>query len=69
MSDVQNQLDEIMQRLERLDEAIRGNGHPGIKTRLDILERGAKVQSRLAWLIIGAGITIAASDIAAIVIR
>ena len=69
MIDYQEQLEEIVHRLDRLDEAIRGNGQGGIKTRLDRLERSAKVQSRLAWLIIGAGLAAAASDVVAFVTR
>lgn len=27
------------ERIERIDEAIRGNGHPGLNTRIDRLEQ------------------------------
>ncbi|MCC7350212.1 MAG: hypothetical protein IT446_06550 [Phycisphaerales bacterium] len=69
MSGFQDQLDEIANRLEQIDQAIRGNGQPGIKIRLDRLERSAVIQSRLAWLIIGAGVAVAVSDVAAFVMR
>lgn len=65
----QRGFEELHRRLDRLDEAIRGNGQAGIKLRLDRLERSAKTQSRLAWLIIGAGIAAAASDVVAFVTR
>jgi len=42
------------EKLDRLDEAIRGNGRPGILVRLDRLEQDAKRQAKLIWLILGA---------------
>lgn len=69
MSELRQQLEAIVRRLDRLDEAIRGNGQAGIKLRLDRLERSAKVQSKLVWLIIAAGIAAAASDVVAFVTR
>jgi hypothetical protein len=54
---------ELHRKLDRLDEAIRGNGHPGINVRLDRLEQDAKRQAKLIWLIVGAGITAATSGI------
>jgi hypothetical protein len=54
---VEKQLDAINRKLDRLDEAIRGNGKPGILIRLDRLEQDAKRQSKLIWLIVGAMVT------------
>lgn len=58
---VVHRLDTIEAKLDRLDEAIRGNpgngSRPGILVRLDRLEQDARRQSRLIWLIIGAVIT------------
>ena len=53
---------ELHAKLDRIDEAIRGNGKPGINTRLDRLEQDAKRQARLVWLVIGAAVTLAASS-------
>jgi hypothetical protein len=50
----------IHAKLDKLDEAIRGNGKPGIQLRLDRLERAQVRRSRLAWLAIGALVTLAA---------
>ena len=61
----QNQLESIHRKLDRLDEAIRGNGKPGILIRLDRLEQDAKRQAKLIWLIVGAVITALASGIVA----
>jgi len=40
-------------KLDKLDEAVRGNGRPGIQTRLDRLERF----QNFIWFICGAAIT------------
>ena len=53
----QNQFEGIHRKLDRLDEAIRGNGRPGITVRLDRLEQDAKRQAKLTWLILGAAVT------------
>ena len=53
--------EEIHEKLDRLDEAIRGNGRPGIALRLDRLEQDARRQSRLLWMVLGSGITAATS--------
>ena len=59
------QFESIHRKLDRLDEAIRGNGKPGILIRLDRLEQDAKRQAKLIWLILGAVITALASGIVA----
>jgi len=61
----EREFEEIHRKLDRLDEAIRGNGRPGITVRLDRLEQDAKRQSKLIWLIVGAVITTLASGIVA----
>jgi len=52
-------------KLDRLDEAVRGNGRPGITIRLDRLEQDANRQGKLIWIIVGAGVTALASGIVA----
>ena len=47
-------------KLDKLDEAIRGNGKPGIQTRLDRLERF----QHFIWFICGAAITALIAGIA-----
>jgi len=61
----QNNFEAIHRKLDRLDEAIRGNGKPGILIRLDRLEQDAKRQAKLIWLILGAVITALASGVVA----
>lgn len=66
---VEHRLDTIDAKLDRLDEAIRGNpgngSKPSILVRLDRLEQDAKRQSRLIWLIVGAVITATTSGVVA----
>ena len=52
---------ELHAKLDRMDVAIRGNGKPGLNTRLDRLEQEAKRQARLIWLVVGSAVTLAAS--------
>jgi len=57
---------ELHRKLDRLDEAIRGNGKPGIIVRLDRLEQSAKSQAKIIWLLVGAvaaGLTTAIATI------
>jgi len=65
------QFESLHEKLDRLDEAIRGtpgNGtRPGILVRLDRLEQDAKRQSKLIWLIIGAVVTASASGAVALI--
>lgn len=56
---------EIHQKLDRLDEAIRGNGKPGLSLRLDRIEQDARRLSRLVWLAAGSALTAIASLLAA----
>lgn len=59
------EFEEIHRKLDRLDEAIRGNGRPGITVRLDRLEQDARRQSKLIWLIVGSAVTAFASVLVA----
>jgi len=53
----------IHTKLDKLDEAIRGNGKPGIQLRLDRLESADAVRSRLLWIIAGSTVTLAVGAI------
>jgi hypothetical protein len=55
-------------KLDRLDEAIRGNGKPGIQLRLDRLEAAEAIRSRLVWIIAGSTVTLALSAVWKLVI-
>ena len=58
----------IHTKLDQLDEAIRGNGKPGIQLRLDRLEAAEAVRSRLLWIIAGAAATLAVAAVWRLVI-
>jgi hypothetical protein len=42
---------------ESVSEALNGNGHPGIKTRLDRLEQAQVSRSKLLWAAISFAVT------------
>ena len=42
---------EIKHKLDQLDEALRGNGRPGVNTRLQLLEADAARRARWGWLL------------------
>jgi len=54
---------ELHAKLDRLDEAIRGNGKPGINLRLELLEAAAASRRRLTWIVLGAFISAGASAV------
>ena len=54
-----NEFTGIHRKLDLLDEAIRGNGKPGIQMRLDRLESSERTRGRLLWILIGATSTLA----------
>ena len=55
-------------KLDRLDEAIRGNGKPGIQLRLDRLEAAEATRSRLLWIIAAAVVSLAVAAVWKLVI-
>jgi len=46
--------DLLFEKIDRLDESIRGNGKPGIVVRLDRLEQSEMSRGKLLWLLVGA---------------
>jgi hypothetical protein len=73
VSDCDSQYDDVCKdqfegshrKLDRLDEAIRGNGRPGVVLRIDRLEQTARRYARLAWLIVGSALTSVAAMLVA----
>ena len=51
-----DRFDEMMAMLRSIDVSLRGNGNPGVMTRLDRLERAQAVQAKLFWLFCAAAI-------------
>jgi len=43
--------------IQRIDEAIRGNGKPGLVTRMTLVEDTISSMKKLMWLVIGTAIT------------
>ncbi len=59
----------VHKKLDRLDEAIRGNGKPGIMLRLDRLELSEATRRRLLWIIAGSVVTLAVAALWRLVVR
>ena len=59
----------LFKKLDKMDEAIRGNGKPGIQARLGSLESKAKSQSRLLWMLVGACLSVATTVAIALILR
>lgn len=49
----QGEFGELHKKLDSLDEAIRGNGKPGIQLRLDRLEQDRLSRSKIVWFLLG----------------
>jgi hypothetical protein len=58
-----NEFAAIHAKLDRLDEAIRGNSKPGIQLRLDRLEAAEAVRSRLLWIIAASVVSLAVAAV------
>jgi hypothetical protein len=56
---------ELHKKLDGMDQAIRGNGKPGIQLRLDRLEQERMSRSKVTWFIIGCVATVAGSIVSA----
>ena len=54
---------DIHDKLDRMDESIRGNGQPGIKQRLERLEEAESSRRRLTWIVLGAFVSAGASAV------
>jgi len=44
----------VFRKLDRIDEALRGNGTSGVLLRLDRLERPQRARAKLGWMVLGA---------------
>ena len=49
-----HEFDRMHTKLDKLDEALRGNGKPGHEQRISNLEAGHRFVGRLFWLSVGA---------------
>ena len=57
----------IHTKLDRMDEALRGNGRPGLQMRLDRLEQDRLGRSKFFWLAMGTVGTCAATAVAMLI--
>jgi hypothetical protein len=46
--------EKIERKIDRIDEAVRGNGKPGLNQRVADLEAMERRRSRLMWIVIAA---------------
>ena len=60
---------EIHRKLDRIDEALRGNGRPGLQMRLDRLEQDRLSRSKVFWLALGMVGTCTATAVAMLIAR
>lgn len=58
---------ELHRKLDGMDEAIRGNGKPGIQIRLDRLEQEKLTRSKVTWFLVGAAGTVGGSLLSALI--
>lgn len=57
MSDIRDDIIEIKATVGRIEHSLNGNGHPGLKTRVAIVERWQGAAGRLFWIVVAATIT------------
>ena len=57
LSQVDDNLKRVGERVENLDEAINGNGKPGIKSQVHDLEKDMAGYNRFIWIVIASAIT------------
>ena len=53
--------DALKKRIDECDEAIRGNGKPGLNTRVAKLEQSMSTMAKIIWLLAGSIVTSVAS--------
>ena len=52
------EFEEIHKKLDKIDVSLRGNGKPGIITRLDRLEQTKNLFSKVFWIVLGVAGTV-----------
>ena len=57
LNGIKDDIQEIKADVKTLMRAIHGNGEPGIKTRLDRVERSIATVSKVIWLVVSLFIT------------
>ena len=57
LTQVSDKMNRIDDKVCKLDEAINGNGKPGIKSQVHDLEKDVAGYNKLTWIVVGAGVT------------
>ncbi len=65
--DIETLFNAVHKKLDKLDEAIRGNGKLGILTRLALVEEASRRRSKREWLVLTLITTTAATATATLV--
>lgn len=58
---------ELHKKLDAMDQAIRGNGKPGIQLRLDRLEQEKLTRSKVVWFLLGIAASVGGSLLTSLV--
>ena len=58
----------LHQKLDGMDQAIRGNGKPGIQLRLDRLEQEKLSRSKVTWFLVGIAGTVGGALLTSLVV-
>lgn len=59
---------ELHKKLDGMDEAIRGNGKPGIQLRLDRLEQEKLTHSKVTWFLVGIAGTVGGALLTSLIV-
>ena len=59
---------ELHKKLDSMDEAIRGNGKPGIQLRLDRLEQERISRSKVTWFLLGIAGTVGGALLTSVIV-
>ena len=59
---------ELHKKLDGMDEAIRGNGKPGIQLRLDRLEQEKLTRSKVTWFLVGIAGTVGGALLTSLIV-
>ena len=59
---------ELHTKLDGIDEAIRGNGKPGIQLRLDRLEQEKLSRSKVTWFLLGIAGTVGGALLTSLIV-
>jgi hypothetical protein len=62
------QFEALFTRVNTLDEAVRGNGKPGLNQRVRDLERCEGLRGKLFWIAVGLAVSVIGSVVSALAV-